>query len=151
MNGNDYRKKIDRALLLRDDHKTAEATAILLDVYEIIPAEDVKALVAVGSLLREANEFSKALYCFDKAAGKGANIPSVSLGSFHSLWRMGRYDEAFDEIERFLRVSHSDEHLLLLADMQEAFFEEKGRNIKDPFDLIKQLRQTLSASLYTVR
>ncbi len=151
MNEKEYDKKIREALDSRDGGKTQECLSNLVQIFEEIPATDIKALVVVGSLLREGNESSKALYCFDKAISEDPNSSRASLGLFHSLWRLERYDEAFDELERFLSIAESEAHFMLLKEMSEGFFDEAVGKINDPFTLIKRLREDLSASLQANR
>lgn len=140
-------EKIDKALELREAGETEELVSILSNIFEDIPALDMRRLGMVGSLLREAGEFSKALYCFDKAVEADPLSPRASLGRFLSLWKIGRYDDAFDELERFPSISESERHLMLLEEMREGFFGETGSEIKDPLNLIKRLREDLSNSL----
>jgi tetratricopeptide (TPR) repeat protein len=147
MNEKEYDKKIAEALELRNAGKTHESLSILSNIFEGIPAGDIITLKLVGSLFREGNELHKALYCFDKAVESNPISPGASLGLFHSLWRLGRYDKAFDELERFLSISESEKHLMLLADMKEGFFEGSADKFEDSFRLIKKMREDLASSL----
>jgi tetratricopeptide (TPR) repeat protein len=126
-------RKIDKALELRKAGETEQPVTILSTIFEEIPANDLRRLGLVGSLLREAGELSKALYCFDKAVESNPLSPRASLGRFHSLWRSGRYDEAFDELERFLSVAESEAHSMLLEDTRQEFWRESGNKVKDPY------------------
>ena len=124
MTGKMYTKQINKALKLRDAGKTQESLAILSSIIDIIPTNDLEALVIVGSLLREANDLLNALYCFQKAVEIYPISPRASLGLFHTLWRMGKYDDGFAELERFLSLSESEEHFRLIEEMRDSYLEE---------------------------
>lgn len=119
----EYEKQIGIAFELNQTGKVRASIAVLSKMFEDIPANDIKALGLVGSLFREANELSKALYCFQIAVQSDPTSPRASLGLFHSLWRLKRYDEGFDELDRFLSLSVSEEHSRLLEEMKESLAE----------------------------
>lgn len=147
MNKKEYNKQIDEALELRNVGKIQESISILLKVFEDIPANDIPALGVVGSLFREANNLSKALYCFDRAVESDPTSPRASLGLFHTLWRMERYDDGLNELERFFSISESESHSSLLEDMREGFFGNTEHKFENPFILIKKMRETLQNAL----
>ena len=147
MNEKEYDEKIDEALKLRNAGEIQESLSILSNIFETIPANDIRSLGLVGSLFRESNELTKALYCFDKAVESDPLSSRASLGLFHTLWRMERYDEAFNELERFLLLSESHEHFMLLEDMKKGFFSDSVNKFNDPFSLIKEMKENLSTSL----
>lgn len=138
-----YKEAIDLAFELNQQGKIEESVAALSTIYMDIPGDDIGSLGIVGSLFREANELSKALYCFQKAFEVDPNNPRVSLGLFHSLWRLERYGEALDELKRFLSVSESDEHSRLLSEMEEGFFGDTGERFADSGLLIEAIRREL--------
>lgn len=153
MNEKQYSKQIDKALELRSIGKIQEALAVLSKIYKKIPANDTKSIGLVGSLFREANELSKALYCFGKEIESNPMSPRASLGWFHTLWKLEKYDEAFNELERFFSISNDKEHLRLLEkdgehfrlleDMREQFFGDTLYKSEVPLGLIKKLRDDL--------
>lgn len=147
MNDKEYIKQIDEAFELNQAGKIKESLTILSNTFENIPANDIKSLGLVGSLFREANDLPKALYCFQKAVESDLNSPRASLGLFHTLWRLERYDEGFDELERFLSISESESHSALLEDMREGFFGDTVDKTENPFNLIRKMREDLKNSL----
>jgi tetratricopeptide (TPR) repeat protein len=138
-----YKQAIDLAFELNQQGKNEESVAALSTIYKDIPADDIGSLGIVGSLFREANELDKGLYCFQKAFEVDPNNPRVSLGLFHSLWRLERYDEALDELKRFLSVSESEEHNRVLSEMEEGFFGDTGEKFSNPNLLIEAMRKEL--------
>jgi tetratricopeptide (TPR) repeat protein len=132
MSENEYEKQIDQAFQFNQSGRNQEAIAVLSKVFGDIPASDIKALGLVGSLLREANELSKALYCFQLAVESDPASERSSLGLFHTLWRLERYDEGFDELRRFLSISESEEHFRLLEEMRDSLDENDNSHVNDP-------------------
>jgi len=119
----DFDKRIDEALKLRETGNLKDSIAILLRIFHLIPDEDVKPLVVTGSLLREANLLEYTLMCFEKAVKADPVSPRASLGLFHTRWKIGRYDDGFDELDRFLSLSESGEHSRLLKEMRKSLVE----------------------------
>ena len=144
MNEKEYSKQIDEAFELRQVGKIEESIILLSNMFESIPSTDIKALGLVGSLFREANELSKALYCFQKAVESDPISPRASLGLFHSLWRLERYNEGFDELKRFLSISESEAHFMLLEDLREGFYGNTLNKSENPLSLIKIMRDDLN-------
>lgn len=61
--------------------------------------------------------------CFEKAVKADPVSPRASLGLFHTRWKIGRYDDGFDELDRFLSLSESGEHSRLLKEMRKSLVE----------------------------
>src|SRR5581483_802934 len=57
----------------------------------------------LGFLYSEAGDESKAIRAFRTAATLSPRSELASLSLFHSLWRAGRTDAAFDEMRRFMK------------------------------------------------
>ena len=47
----------------------------------------------------------------------------ASRGLFHSLWKLGRHNEALEEMKRFLLIADSEEYRQLLKGMMEGLRE----------------------------
>ena len=71
----------------------------------------------LGFLYAEAGQDAKAIGAFSKAVTLSPHSEQASLGLFHSLWRMGRTNAAFDEMRRFARSNDSPRYRALLRDM----------------------------------
>jgi predicted Zn-dependent protease len=71
----------------------------------------------LGFLYAEASHDAKAAVAFSKAVSVSPHSEQASLGLFHSLWRMGRTNAAFDEMRRFARSNDSPSYRALLRDM----------------------------------
>jgi tetratricopeptide (TPR) repeat protein len=71
----------------------------------------------LGFLYGETGQDAKAVQAFRKAAGVSPRSEAASLGLFHSLWRVGRTDAAFNEMRRFVKSNDSPQYRRLLRDM----------------------------------
>lgn len=146
-----YENDIDDALDLYKHGKVKESAGILSEVCDRIPSSDGTALILAGSLLRDAGEFSKAVYCFEIAIRSDSLSSRASLGLFHSLWRDGRHLLGLDELERFYSVSNEQdkldelnddgEHNRLLEELADSYFEKGEERPTDPLVVIQKLRR----------
>ena len=147
-----YLNEINRALELDKKGDREKSLAVLAQVVDTIPGTDVKSLVLVGSLFRQSNVLPKAVSCFQTAKLADPSSSSASIGLFHSLWRSEQFDDAFDEMERFFRLSRKGQHQpldegeysRLLNEMSSAYFDKEGDKPEDPLKLIEALRLGLN-------
>jgi tetratricopeptide (TPR) repeat protein len=77
----------------------------------------------LGFLYAESGAGPNAVKAFRKAAQISPHSEQASLGLFHSLWQLGRADDAFNEMRRFMKANDSPNYLELLRDM----LSDKGR------------------------
>ncbi|MGA2583328.1 MAG: tetratricopeptide repeat protein [Tepidisphaeraceae bacterium] len=80
----------------------------------------------LGFLYAEAGEDVKAAQAFRKAASISPHSEQASLGLFHSLWRMGKTNAAFDEMRRYVKSNDSPRYRQLIRDM---LAEAPGKSI----------------------
>jgi predicted Zn-dependent protease len=71
----------------------------------------------LGFLYTETGDDEKAVQAFRKAVALSPRSELASLGLFHSLWRTGRTDAAFDEMGRFVKSNDSPHYRQLLRHM----------------------------------
>ena len=71
----------------------------------------------LGFLYTETRNDRKAAAAFRKAVALSPRSELASLGLFHSLWRIGRVDAAFNEMRRFIKSTDSPRYRQLLRDM----------------------------------
>jgi lipoprotein NlpI len=71
----------------------------------------------LGFLYGEAGENVKAANTFRKATALSPHSEQASLGLFHSLWRTGKTNAAFDEMRRFVKSNDSPRYRQLIRDM----------------------------------
>src|SRR3712207_2806544 len=101
--------EFDRALRLRDGGDLLGAAAI----FERLDAEypnRVAILGMWGSLYFRLRDWARALPLYRRAVELSPKSELASLGLFHSLWGVGRSEEAFAEMRRYLSVAESAEY-----------------------------------------
>ncbi len=70
----------------------------------------------LGFLYAEVGEYAKGVGAFRKATSLSPRSEQASLGLFHSLWRVGKTDAAFDEMRRFVKSNDSPRYRQLIHD-----------------------------------
>lgn len=70
----------------------------------------------LGAIYQSLGEYDRAVYYFKKTAALSPKSELAALGLFHSLWRVGRHDEAMDEMMCFLSVAPSEEYNRLVRE-----------------------------------
>lgn len=114
--GADYRRKLDEAIAYRDNGQLDESKRILLELVEQDPKDSATALVLAGVLFSMEN-FCEAHKLFREIVDSQPRSDLASRGLFHSLWKLGEYNMAFDEMKRFLLIADSDDYRQLLKDI----------------------------------
>ena len=71
----------------------------------------------LGFLYGEAGEDARAAHAFRKATSLSPHSEQASLGLFHSLWRAGKTNAAFDEMRRYVKSNDSPHYRQLIRDM----------------------------------
>ena len=88
----------------------------------------------LGHVFMCMNDYVKSAECFQKVVKDAPFSELASLGLFHSLIDLGKIYEAFKEMQRYLKLSESDEYLQLLTDMK-LEFQNELMNLKDRQDI----------------
>lgn len=112
-----YKGRFEEAVRERDEGRFHEANQMLLKLEEENPRDLAIALVRAGVLLK-MDKFQEASELFGKITRSRPDADLASRGLFHSLWKLGRYDEAFEEMKRFLSIADSEGYLELLGDLK---------------------------------
>jgi uncharacterized protein HemY len=71
----------------------------------------------LGFLYTESGDHAKAVQVLRKAVRLSPRSEPASVGLFHSLWRTGRTNAAFNEMRRFIKSNDSTHYRQLLCDM----------------------------------
>ena len=112
-------EKIDKVLQLMRYDKYLDAlkeAKVLAESYpEIGP---VYGLLSV--IYFELERFEEAAEYFKKTTILSPKSEMASLGLFHSLWQLKRYDESFDEMKRYMAISVSEEYNELAKNLDSA-------------------------------
>lgn len=116
----EFEKLFEEAVKLRESGSLYEAIKKLKAILSGNPKYDTAVLGIMGNIYWELSELNKALKCYRKAVELNPKSEMASLGLFHTLWKLGKEDEGFDEMERFLSISNSKEYSLLLDELGES-------------------------------
>ena len=108
--------EFDRALRLRDEGDLIGAIEIFEQLDKEHPNQSV-ILRMWASIYFHLEDWKKALPLYQRTALLSPKSELTSLGLFHSLWNVGKQDEAFAEIRRFLSISDSEEYRQLIKEM----------------------------------
>lgn len=116
----EFEQLFEEAIELRDSGNLHKAVNKLTQILSGHPKYDTAVLGIMGNIYWELNDLSKAIECYEKAVELNPKSEMASLGLFHTLWKMGKENDAFTEMERFLSISTSEEYSLLLDEMDES-------------------------------
>lgn len=114
----EYKNQFEAALQARDEGRLDEADRRLLELGNENPEDLAIALVRAGVLFK-MEKFNEAWDLFGGIVRSRPDTELASRGLFHSLWKLGRYDEAFEEMKRFLSIADSEGYLELLSDLKQ--------------------------------
>lgn len=112
-----------RALRLRDGGDLLGAAAIFERLDAAYPNK-AAILGMWGSIYFHLKDWEHALPLYQRTVMLSPESELASLGLFHSLWHLGKRDEAFAEMRRFLSITESAEYSQLLGEMHEGAQEE---------------------------
>lgn len=115
--------RFQEALSLRDSGRRGEAERVLRDLLAEEPA-DLRTVLVLGGLLFVQDRYEESLPLFASVLASRPQNEPASLGLFHSLWHLGRREEAFAEMERFLLGHASKEYSRLLLEFRQWLAEE---------------------------
>ncbi len=108
--------EFQEALRLRDSGKLSESVEILSRLAKD-PEATATVFLILGQVWGDLSHPLVAVEAFRIATQMKPRAELASLGLFHALWKVGRTDEAFCEMRRFLILADSPEYKQLIADM----------------------------------
>jgi hypothetical protein len=111
------RRRMSDALLLRNQDRRVEALALLRPHAKTL-RQFAPAAGLVATLYFETHDYRNSARWFGRAVALAPRSERASLGLFHSLWEIGEYDQAFNEMRRFLGSSDSKEYSRLIRDLR---------------------------------
>ena len=111
------RTEFDAAVKAKDAGDLPGSRQMLVRLHQTDP-HSAAILAVLGHVCWESNLLEEAIESFRKATILKPQADAVSLGLFHCLFKVGRTDEAFDEMRRFLSEYDSEEYTRLLAELK---------------------------------
>jgi predicted Zn-dependent protease len=89
----------------------------------------------LGAVYRSKGDHKSAVGSFRRAVQLSPRKELPSLGLFHSLYALGRKNEAVIEMKRFLSVSKSEEYNRLIVEMNTGGLDDALVNAPEKSDL----------------
>lgn len=101
---NNIEERLKEAKALLEAGKGEAARIILLEILKSDP-DNTTALLILGGVYFYEKKYAEAEMVYERLilAEPGSGMLSIAL--FNSLWKQGRYEEAAEEIRRFIRVA----------------------------------------------
>ena len=128
-----FESRFDEAFRLRDADRRSEALEILLALEGANPKR-AALLGMIATLYRELGDIEQSVKYFQRTVDISPRSELASLGVFHGLFALGRKNEAFAEMRRFMDRSDSPEYRRLMNDLNKTLSENPERltNLVDP-------------------
>ena len=120
-NSNEIEILFREATLLRDRDELNGARDLLEKALSLNPPRRAPLLGTLAHVYFLKGDLEKARVCYEEATQLSPKSELGSLGYFHTLWNLELYDEAYQEAKRFLSLSESNEYLLMIEEMRDAF------------------------------
>lgn len=121
----DQWREFESAKQLRQNGDWNGAVSVLRKLSDELPLS-ARVAVVLADTYWDVGELNHALQWFLKGVDLNPSMELASLGVFHCLWEMGRTDDAFDEMRRFLKDNDSDEYKQIWEGLNKA----KGNEYK---------------------
>ncbi len=104
---NDTETRLKKAKTLLEAGLGEDARLILLEVLKEDP-NNLTAMLILGGVYFYEKKYAEAEMVYERLilAEPGSGMLSIAL--FNTLWQQGRYEEAADEIRRFISVADRD-------------------------------------------
>lgn len=110
------KEMFQKAIDLRDQKNYSEALKILQDIEDqCLNSPNFFAVSA--SICWELKQLDNSIKNFKEAIKLAPQSELVSLGLFHCLWELKRFDEAFEEMKRFSTISFSQEYKNIIEEI----------------------------------
>jgi tetratricopeptide (TPR) repeat protein len=97
-----------------------EALAIRKALVKFDPTRN-RFLLVLGRSFENLGKLEEAEIFFRKAIRLYPDLELASKHLFHFFWDRGLTDEAFEEIKRFQSVSHSDDYMEIVREINEKY------------------------------
>ena len=118
-------KTLQHAIDLNRDGRSAEAARVLEKVVEHNPTHPAPWWYLGGIYRVELKRPLEALACYQKAVEAGPKSERASLGLFHTLWELDRFDDALEEIKRFQLLTNwsCEDYLKIMDEIKEKWLD----------------------------
>lgn len=101
-------QKLHNARSLSEAGQHQDARICLLEVLKEEP-DNQTALIMLGGAYFAMEKYSEAEMVFERLVLMGPGTGTFSIALFNALWKMGRVEEALEEIKRFMSCADTVE------------------------------------------
>jgi len=111
--------EFNRASSLWKEGKPAEAIRIFKKLDQKFPNQ-LAILGMIGAIYFRTDDYANALVYWEKVVKLSPKSELASRALFHTLFRHERYDDAFSEANRFIKLNgYSKEYALIMEELDE--------------------------------
>ena len=100
----DIEKTLKQARALAEAGKNEKARLLLLEILKDEP-DNKTALLILGGAYFTADKLQEAEMVFERLILMEPGTGEFSIALFNTLWKQGRYEEAMEEIKRFMEIA----------------------------------------------
>ncbi|VAW94993.1 hypothetical protein MNBD_GAMMA21-1595 [hydrothermal vent metagenome] len=101
-------QRLKNARDLLEAGNTEQGRMVLLELLKDEP-DNTTALLILGGVYFTEKKYTEAEMVYERLILSEPGSGLLSTALFNSLWHQGRYDEAADEIRRFISVADKDQ------------------------------------------
>ncbi|VAX12382.1 hypothetical protein MNBD_GAMMA24-1248 [hydrothermal vent metagenome] len=124
---NDIEERLKNAKALLEADKNEAARILLLEILKNDP-DNTTALLMLGGAYFYDKKYAEAEMVYQRLIMVKPGSGMLSIALFNSLWNQGRYEEAADEIRRFIQIAdkvHERETLEKYAEISKTIANNK--------------------------
>jgi tetratricopeptide (TPR) repeat protein len=114
----EFKKQYSEAVKLHEAGQFESAKKLLLDLAEKDP-KSTAVLAILGHVCLDMGDLDGAVSIFKRAVELSPTLEGVSLGLFHSLWKLEKHVEALEEVKRFQSISDSEDYREIVKEIKE--------------------------------
>jgi len=112
------KNRFSKAVKLIEEKDFGSARQLLLQLAEEDP-NSTAILAVLGDVCWEMQLLDEAVFVFKRAIELSPKLEAVSLGLFHSLWKLEKREEALEETKRFMAISDSADYREIIREINE--------------------------------
>ena len=118
INKNNFKALFNKAIELRDSSLYKEAIDILNN---LLKSGIYKSAIygVLGGIYYDLKEYENSERCYQNVISVKPKSELASLGLFHSLFNLGKYKEAFNEMDRYLNINEPDNYRITIQELYE--------------------------------
>lgn len=129
-NNDNFKRLFNKAIELRDSSQYKEALDLLNNL--LIDGIHKSAIYGMmGSIFYDLNQYENSVRCYQNVLRINPESELASLGLFHSLFNLGKYKEAFNELDRYLNINEPKHYRITIQELYEQINNTTKKYQKD--------------------